>query len=230
MIVQIKRRSKDIEAIQYLREENIGEVLNFCPRIRYIPGENEYSLSVFGEIVTLSKYDWIVRSEDNKFEIYENNSFLETYQIRRNYIIEEIKENKMTYEEEQLIKKIEKERERAIGFLNALVRESCIYKKQDFELYKLIKDQIIHEIKTTVHPEQITIKCSSPEIKKINVVTMFNTKGVGLLVHLDCVNSNALFQCLKDWIAYIVKEELNYVVEYSCFNYNGDILINLNEK
>ena len=227
--MKFKKKPVVIEAEQYLRDENIGKCLDFCKEMQYNPETNEYYIKTLEGDMLVSKYDWIIKGVNGEFYPCKPDIFEKTYEQLNDIICEPAPEN-ISHKEKCLIEKIEKGREEAINILNTLVRESCTYKKEDLELYKVIRDQIIKEIKTTSMPEEIIVTCSSPQIKKINVVTLFNRRGVGMLVHLDCVKSEKLFKSLSNWVNYIVEDALDYTVENSFFNYDGSILINVNRK
>lgn len=61
--MKFKARQLEVEAVQYLREDNIGKCLNFCKLMEYNPETNEYHI----ENEPIQKYDWIIKGLNGEF-------------------------------------------------------------------------------------------------------------------------------------------------------------------
>lgn len=69
MVKRYQRKPDKIEALQYLREENIGKTQNFIPQniLGYNPLMNEYYLITVQGDVYLKKYDYIIKKMSGEF-------------------------------------------------------------------------------------------------------------------------------------------------------------------
>ena len=56
-----RKKPITVEAIQYLREENIGECLDFCNKMIYNPEINEYEVETPEGNYVASKGDFIIK-------------------------------------------------------------------------------------------------------------------------------------------------------------------------
>lgn len=82
----MKARKKPIviEFIQYLREENIGKVLEFFGEndsIKYDSEKNEYYIKTLEGNMFLSKYDYIIKGAKGEFYPCKPDIFEMTYEI-----------------------------------------------------------------------------------------------------------------------------------------------------
>lgn len=80
-------RMPQVEAIQYLREDNISSVQNFFEKdpstfrcFRYLDPPGEYALAVKGKTVhVLQKGEWILREPDGSFVVMDPVFFEKNY-------------------------------------------------------------------------------------------------------------------------------------------------------
>lgn len=81
----MKYRKKPIviEAMQYLREENIGWCMDFCPVMKYCPEDNEYDIETLEGRMRLTKGDYIIKGVDGEFYPCKPNIFDKTYEPLR---------------------------------------------------------------------------------------------------------------------------------------------------
>ena len=79
-MAQYRKRPVVVEAIQYLREENIGECMEFCPVLDYHPDENEYYIHTLEGDLHVSKGDFIIKGVQGEFYPCKPDIFKKTYE------------------------------------------------------------------------------------------------------------------------------------------------------
>lgn len=85
MIQKFKKKSIVIEAIQYLREENINEVQDFFgdengKALVYHPTDNGYYINTLEGKMHLTKGDWIIKGVKGEFYPCKSDIFGATYE------------------------------------------------------------------------------------------------------------------------------------------------------
>jgi hypothetical protein len=85
-VMTYRRKPVDVEAVQYFREENIGEVLDWLVRnekpevLTYHVAENEYSLTTSVGKVRLAFGDFIVKDAEGEFYVCKQEVFSLEYE------------------------------------------------------------------------------------------------------------------------------------------------------
>lgn len=82
MSMEMKYRKKPvvIEAMQYLREENISACLDFCFEMVYNQDENEYYIRTLEGDMKVSKGDYIIKGVQGEFYPCKSDIFEMTYE------------------------------------------------------------------------------------------------------------------------------------------------------
>ena len=66
-MAKYRKKPVVVEAVQYLREENIGESQEFCPDMVYVAGDNEYYIKTLEGNMKISKGDYIIKGIQGEF-------------------------------------------------------------------------------------------------------------------------------------------------------------------
>lgn len=80
--MKYRKKPVVVEAIQYQREKNIGEILNFVNdgSLEYDPEKNEYYIQTLEGNMYLSKGDFIIKGVNGEFYPCKPNIFKKTYE------------------------------------------------------------------------------------------------------------------------------------------------------
>ena len=79
--MKYRKKPVVIEAMQYLREENIGACMDFCPVMKFCPGENEYAIETLEGKMMLTKGDYIIKGVKGEFYPCKPDIFHQTYEM-----------------------------------------------------------------------------------------------------------------------------------------------------
>ena len=78
--MKYRKKPVVIEAVQYKREENIHECLNFCKDMEYNPNDNEYYIKTLEGNMRLTKGDFIIKGVQGEFYPCKPEIFDKTYE------------------------------------------------------------------------------------------------------------------------------------------------------
>lgn len=78
--MKFKKKPIEVEALQYLREENIFAAQDFCPALTYDPAENEYYILTLEGKMHIAHGDWIIKDIAGEFYPCKPDIFKETYE------------------------------------------------------------------------------------------------------------------------------------------------------
>lgn len=76
-----KKKPVVIEAIQYLREENIAACQDFCDKMVYNPETNEYEIETLEGNHLVCKSDYIIKGIAGEFYPRKPDIFEQTYEL-----------------------------------------------------------------------------------------------------------------------------------------------------
>lgn len=68
-----------IKAIQYLREDNLSECMNFCDKMVFLPDHNEYGIATLEGVMIISAGDFIISGVNGEFYPCKPDIFTKTY-------------------------------------------------------------------------------------------------------------------------------------------------------
>lgn len=79
--MKYRKKPVEIEAIQYLKEENISTILDFCGDcLTYNEAKNEYGIETLEGTMTLNKYDYVIKGVKGEFYPCKPDIFELTYE------------------------------------------------------------------------------------------------------------------------------------------------------
>ena len=82
MINKYRKKPVVIQALQYLREDNIFEIQDFVGEdLIYLPEKNEYAIKTLEGQMIVSKNDFIIKGINNEFYPCKPDIFEKTYEI-----------------------------------------------------------------------------------------------------------------------------------------------------
>ena len=70
-----------IEAIQYLREDNISSCMDFCPNMVYNEQDNEYDIRTLEGDMRVSENDYIIKGIQGEYYPCKPDIFEKTYDL-----------------------------------------------------------------------------------------------------------------------------------------------------
>lgn len=83
-MAKYREKPIEIEAIQYLREENISKVQDFVGEaLVYNPNDNEYYIDGFGYKTKCIKGDYIEKHKNGEFYMYKKEVFEQLYELKK---------------------------------------------------------------------------------------------------------------------------------------------------
>ena len=80
-MAKYRKKPVVVEAVQYLREENIGESQEFCPDMVYVAEDNEYYIKTLEGNMKISKGDYIIKGVQGEFYPCKPDIFEMTYEL-----------------------------------------------------------------------------------------------------------------------------------------------------
>jgi len=83
--MKFRKKPVEVEAIQYLREENIMAIQDFFGEengrtLKYAPVSNEYFIRTLEGDMKLTKGDWVIKGINGEFYPCKPNIFEKTYE------------------------------------------------------------------------------------------------------------------------------------------------------
>ena len=79
--MKYRKKPVVIEAVQYLREKNIGECMDFCDQLIFDCSDNEYKIATLEGEMTVSYGDYIIKGVDGEFYPCKPTIFEKTYDL-----------------------------------------------------------------------------------------------------------------------------------------------------
>lgn len=79
--MKYRKKPVVIEAVQYLREENISSCIDFCSEMCYEPIDNEYYIKTLEGNMKVSKGDYIIKGVNGEFYPCKPDIFEKTYDL-----------------------------------------------------------------------------------------------------------------------------------------------------
>lgn len=79
-MAKYRKKPVTVEAIQYLREENIFLCQEFCKDMKYNPEDNEYYIETLEGKMKASKGDYIIKGVNGEFYPCKPYIFEKTYE------------------------------------------------------------------------------------------------------------------------------------------------------
>jgi len=76
-----RKRPVVIEAMQYLREKNIGACMDFCDKMVYNEEDNEYDIETLEGSHRVSEGDYIIKGIEGEFYPCKPDIFEKTYEV-----------------------------------------------------------------------------------------------------------------------------------------------------
>lgn len=80
-MTKYRKRPVIIQAVQYLREDNISECMDFCPDMVYNNQDNEYDIKTLEGNMRISRGDYIIRGINGEFYPCKPDIFHKTYEL-----------------------------------------------------------------------------------------------------------------------------------------------------
>lgn len=78
--MKFRKKPVVIDAVQYLREDNIAACMDFCPDMVYDPNDNEYDIKTLEGNMRVSKGDFIIKGVKGEFYPCKPDIFEATYE------------------------------------------------------------------------------------------------------------------------------------------------------
>ena len=78
--MKFRKKLVVIEAVQYLRKDNIATCMDFCPDMVYSPNDNEYYIKTLEGNMRLSEGDFIIKGVKGEFYPCKLDIFEATYE------------------------------------------------------------------------------------------------------------------------------------------------------
>ena len=78
--MKYRKKPVVIDAIQYLREDNISSCMDFCPDMIYNEEDNEYEIKTLEGNMRISKDDYIIKGVTGEFYPIKEDIFEMTYE------------------------------------------------------------------------------------------------------------------------------------------------------
>ena len=79
-MAKYRKKPVEVEAVQYLREKNIHECLDFCSDMNYNAKDNEYHISTLEGDMKVTEGDYIIKGVQGEFYPCKPDIFLATYE------------------------------------------------------------------------------------------------------------------------------------------------------
>lgn len=79
--MKYRKKPVEVEAMQYLREENICKAQDFCKDLFYDAESNEYYIRTLEGNMLVNKYDYIIKGVKGEFYPCKPNIFELTYEL-----------------------------------------------------------------------------------------------------------------------------------------------------
>lgn len=80
MVSKYRKKPVLIEAIQYLREDNISMCQKFCNYMKYDAEKNEYYIETLEGNMFINKFDFIIKGVNGEFYPCKPDIFKKTYE------------------------------------------------------------------------------------------------------------------------------------------------------
>ena len=78
-MTEYRKKPVIIEAVEYLRAENISTCMDFCPDMIYNEQDNEYDIKTLKGDMRINKGDYIIKDVKGEFYPCKSDIFHETY-------------------------------------------------------------------------------------------------------------------------------------------------------